>query len=55
MDVNINLLIDKTKSYILGAKILEYKQYKTILTAPLYPHLQIVPFHLVVVAARPFP
>ena len=39
----------------LKAKLLEYKQYKTILTAPLYPHLQIVPFHLVVVAVRPFP
>ena len=36
----------------IGANMVEYK---TILTAPLYPHLQIVPVHLVVVAVRPFP
>ena len=53
--LKFNLLIDKTKSYILGANFVECKRYKKILTAPLYPHLQIVPFHLVVVAVRPFP
>ena len=53
--LKFNLFINKTKSIknIIGAYIVECKEYKTILTAPLYPHLQT--FHLVVVAVRPFP